>query len=241
MIINIIDPSALSILKTIKTDGVPRSLDFSKFLLIGQRNGSIVEYDINKEVRETIMHSHHDGELWGLAILEEQKLFATSCDDNKIMLFDFEKRKCIQRGVVKKPSDEEDSKTIQSAKSARRGGASTTSIEPPERQSRALAWNKKYSHLAVANNIGHVTVREVALVKDNANKLVSPDLDKIIWAITDPKEWVECMQYNPSNTQFAVGSHDNMIYIYNCPDYTRTAVLKGHSSFITGFDWSWDG
>lgn len=31
-----------------------------------------------------------------------------------------------------------------------------------------------------------------------------------------------------------------MIYIYNCPKYERQAILKGHSSFITAFDWSWD-
>lgn len=33
------------------------------------------------------------------------------------------------------------------------------SLEPPENQSRALAWNSKLKHLAVANNVGTVTIR----------------------------------------------------------------------------------
>ena len=33
------------------------------------------------------------------------------------------------------------------------------SMEPPENQSRALAWNSKLQHLAVANNLGSVTIR----------------------------------------------------------------------------------
>ncbi len=37
-----------------------------------------------------------------------------------------------------------------------------------------------------------------------------------------------------------MGSHDNIIYIYNCPSYDRHAILRGHNSFITAFDWSWD-
>jgi hypothetical protein len=75
-------------------------VDFAKFVLIGQRNGSIVEFDINKNARETIMHSHHDGEVWGLTIIEEQGKIVTSCDDNKIMMFDIATRKCVQRGLV---------------------------------------------------------------------------------------------------------------------------------------------
>jgi WD40 repeat protein len=55
------------------------------------------------------------------------------------------------------------------------------------------------------------------------------------------KEWIECMRYNPQNTALGVGSHDNNIYLFKCPTYQPTYVLKGHSSFITGFDWSLDG
>lgn len=47
------------------------------------------------------------------------------------------------------------------------------------------------------------------------------------------------MSYNPSGDKLAVGSHDNRILVYNAKDkYRRIAILKGHNSFITSFDWS---
>jgi len=58
--------------------------------------------------------------------------------------------------------------------------------------------------------------------------------------LNEPKEWVECMAYSPSGEKLGVGSHDNNIYLYNCPDYTFYGKLEGHSSFITSFDWSLD-
>ena len=76
-------------------DGIPRSVDYAKFLLVGMRNGNIVECDIAKEVKETIMHSHHDGEVWGLTVLDEDNKYITSGDDNKILMFDMLTRKCI--------------------------------------------------------------------------------------------------------------------------------------------------
>ena len=46
------------------------------------------------------MHSHHDGEVWGLCTIEGQGKFITSGDDNKIMMYDIPSKKCIMRGVV---------------------------------------------------------------------------------------------------------------------------------------------
>ena len=94
------DPATLEVTTSIIFEGVPISVDYSKFLLVGLRNGHIVECDITKNAKETIMHSHHDGEIWGLAVLEEKAMFVTSCDDNKLLMFDFDKRKCVYRGLV---------------------------------------------------------------------------------------------------------------------------------------------
>ena len=66
-----IDPIDLSSLRQIPVESVPRSVDFSKFLLIGLRNGSILEFDITKNIKEIIMQSHHDGELWAATLIEE--------------------------------------------------------------------------------------------------------------------------------------------------------------------------
>lgn len=38
--------------------------------------------------KDVIIHSHHDGEVWGLCTIEGQGKFITSGDDNKILMFD---------------------------------------------------------------------------------------------------------------------------------------------------------
>ena len=43
----------------------------------------------------------------------------------------------------------------------KRGGASTMASTPAICQSRAVTYSPKLGHLAVANNKGHVTIREV--------------------------------------------------------------------------------
>ena len=88
------------------------------------------------------------------------------------------------------------------------------------------------NHLAVATNTGVVTIRQV-------NMQQGGDLNQIIYTLNDSKEWIECMAYNPLCDKLAVGSHDNNIYVYNVKaKYQKYCVLKGHTSFITGLDWS---
>lgn len=70
------------------------------------RNGSIIECDLNKVLRETIIHSHHDGEVWGLCLLEDQGKFITSCDDNKILMYEISTKMCVQKGFVQPPLPE---------------------------------------------------------------------------------------------------------------------------------------
>ena len=48
------------------------------------------------------------------------------------------------------------------------------------------------------------------------------------------------MSFSPDNALFAVGSHDNYVYIYSTDDWSCKGKLVGHSSFIVAFDWSCD-
>jgi len=38
----------------------------------------------------------------------------------------------------------------------------------------------------------------------------------------------------------AVGSHDNMIYVYKAEDWSLVGKCHGHHSYITALDWSDD-
>ena len=82
------------------------------------------------------MHSHHDGELWAVTLIEERNVLVTAADDNKILMHDFQTRKCVQKGWIDEPLAGQ-SAAVEAAKnqakSARSGGASTTSTEPPAR------------------------------------------------------------------------------------------------------------
>jgi WD40 repeat protein len=127
-------PDTLELISSIVVEGIPRSVDISKYLLVGMRNGSIAEYDIQKNAKEVIMHSHHDGEVWGLCVMEGESKFFTSGDDNKVYMFDIKTRKCLQKGhVVPIEDGKEEVKAKPAAAKKVRGGASTLSSEPAEK------------------------------------------------------------------------------------------------------------
>lgn len=99
----------------------------------------------------------------------------------------------------------------------------------------------------MADNTGEVTIREVDWAQVDARKEGS--LDKVVKkGIKNegkngkpPAEWIECMHYSPCGKFLGIGSHNNMIYILDVEkNYKEKVVLKGHSSFISSFDWSLD-
>jgi WD40 repeat protein len=49
------------------------------------------------------------------------------------------------------------------------------------------------------------------------------------------------MEYSPDGTKFAVGSHDNNIYVYETSSNELLGVCSKHNSFIVSVDWSADG
>jgi WD40 repeat protein len=167
----------------------------------------------------------------------------TSCDDNRLLAYNVKTRQALAEGQVN-----EKPKKKKKEKAGYKGGASSMSSEPANCQSRSIAYSKKHKHLAVADNTGHVTIREIDWAEVDARKEGS--LDKVMkkpgTMFTDKKmkpaaEWIECMHYSPCEKYLAVGSHNNMIYILDVDKgYKEKYKLTGHSSFITSLDWSQD-
>lgn len=56
--------------------------------------------DIDGNNRKSLMHSHADGEVWGLAIIPESDIFITCGDDNRIYEFSISQKRCIRQGKI---------------------------------------------------------------------------------------------------------------------------------------------
>lgn len=78
----ITDASTLEQQKAFEFNVLPRAIDCfngEKFV-VGLRNGSIVETNIESGEMKTLMQGHNDGEVWGLD-MDAQYVY-TSGDDN---------------------------------------------------------------------------------------------------------------------------------------------------------------
>ena len=115
------------------------------------------------------------------------------------------------------------------------------SSQPAKCQSRCVAYNHKLGHLAVADNTGIVTIRKVDWDAIDSNTPGSLDnVEKTLFKEVKKAEWIEAMVYSPDSKSFAVGSHDNFIYLLDTKTYKKATKLTGHSSFITSIDFSLD-
>jgi microtubule-associated protein-like 6 len=84
----------------------PISVDmFEGNVIVGLRNGSIVEKKQKKDV-EVITQSHWDGECWGLNVLDNDRVI-TSCDDNRVIMYDIKNKKFMQETVIGKNKQKE--------------------------------------------------------------------------------------------------------------------------------------
>lgn len=187
-------------------------------ILVGLRDGTILEVSSDGSNNNILMQSHSDGEAWGLAICPHTGLVVTSCDDNKIMTWDPQARKCVATAIINQVPGVK--KKI--------GGASTLSVFPPNQQGRAVGISSKNGHVAVGVNNGEVHIYSDAKALE------------LVKSFKHSAEWIEVIQYSPDASKLAVGSHDNNIYIYETEGYQLINTLKGHNSFITSLDWSVD-
>ena len=207
----------------------PKSVDLMNGnLLVGLRNGGIVEIKnamtADAPSEKKIMESHFEGEVWGLVVIDDAKKILTCADDNQFKEYNMEDFSCIRTGKVS------DHKPKNKAKE-KAATASSMSIYPPNQQARAIAFSPKHGHVAVSSGMGKVSVRDYN------------DFEKKICSLKDPQEWSEALRYSPCENYLAVGSHDNIVYVYKISEAGAYSLYKSfakHTSYVTALDWSLD-
>ena len=206
----------------------PRSIDFfNGNLLVGLRNGSIIEFkDVmsGQSTENCLIQSHFEGEVWGLELVPSQNKVITSGDDNKFLMYDYNSHTLDRKGTVSDHRSQNNAKV-------KAVTASSMSVYPANQQARAICHSEKHGHLVVCSNMGKVSIRDLA------------DFDRKITTLKDAEEWCEVARFSPDEKFLAIGSHDNNLYVYSISDegaYTLYKSFAKHNSFITAFDWSAD-
>ena len=64
----------------------------------------------------------------------------------------------------------------------------------------------------------------------------------MIKKVKDAKTWGSVLVFSPDGKTLAFGSHDSRVYLYNTVNqiYSKRAICKGHSSYITALDFTAD-
>ena len=215
--VSVIDSASMECLENIDFGMLPRAIDAKDGnLIVGLRNGSIVQCNLESKEQTTYMQSHNDGEVWGLAL--DDAFVYTSGDDNQVKKWDPFSRTCVETAIVNEAS-----------RTAKKNRASTLGKHPDSQSARGLAISCN-GHLAVCANDGSVTIRELG------------DFGTTIKELHDSAEWIEVAEYSPDGSMLAVGSHDTNIYLYDANnDYALLGKCTKHNATITCIDWSMDG
>lgn len=107
---------------------------------------------------------------------------------------------------------------------AKKGGASSITNMPASKCARACAIGPNGETIVAAND-GVVHVHKT---------------DGTGCKLEEAEEWIEVMKVSPDGKWLAVGSHDNLIRIYDTAEWKMASFGKAHSSAIETMDWSAD-
>ena len=210
--------------------GAVSSLSFggNGIAVAGTRRGEVIVIDFSSSNFQTLCQSHFDGELWGLAVHPFDPYLVTSGDDNMLCYWDLNTRKLARSIELVSGAHKKKKPSRRKA----RGGASTTGTFPPNKCSRAVAFDPMAEMLAVGMNDGSFMILDEKTLTKVAHKRGR-----------GLSQWVQDLKFSPLDPILAVSTHDNVIDLweYEGSNFTMLHRLQGHNSFITHIDWSSEG
>jgi len=123
------DPNSGEAERTIDIGSLPRAIDYKDDnILVGDRDGKISEINADDEIN-VLMHSHSEGESWGLDLTSDGKIISSG-DDNKVMVWSIDDHQYLGEGIV---SDQNEESEV--------GKASSLSKKSASKCARAVAVN----------------------------------------------------------------------------------------------------
>ena len=225
-----------------------------------------------------LVTSHPNGELWGLDVSSKYNYYFTAGDDGSVRIWFLSSHQCLGRHTTKfkeKDTEEKDAKKGQQKGktflsrciAVNDSFGLTNSIFPSEFWLLIGIGGDLGRGVAKERRGGHQVLRCYPSEEENhQNKSTEEKWEFKIIAeeILNSKNsssWVSDVKWRPNPEQdkskdvnnliYAVGSHDNNIYVYSlevqhkmdkeskCPKLLFS--LKGHNSYITHIDFSEDG
>ncbi|KAL4498316.1 hypothetical protein ABPG72_013122 [Tetrahymena utriculariae] len=157
-------------------------------------------------------------EVWGLDLFRDNHdLFVTASDDSTIRVWSISQHKQLK-------------------------GASLNVNEKGEQLPLDTKNNNDFFDSSKARAVGAAPNGEGFLVgfKDGTLRFCDANLH-VKKVFKHAKEWISTIKFSPKGNLVAVGSHDNMIYLYSYPEFKNVHKLNKHTSFITHLDFSKDG
>ncbi|ETV84876.1 hypothetical protein, variant [Aphanomyces astaci] len=98
---------------------------------------------------------------------------------------------------------------------------------PLHKKCRAVGLSPDGNHIAVGAMDGSVTI-------------LKGGLEGVVVELRVSIKAISVVKYSFDGKTLAVGSHDQRIYLYTAPAYSKRCVLRGHSSYITHLDFTLD-
>ena len=200
-------------------------------VIAGTKRGEVLVVNLRSGQSERVCKGHFDGETWGLAIHPFENFVVTTGDDNSLNYWNMDTCQLVQTIQLV-----DEAKKVRRPKRGQRGGVCTTGSPPPNQCSRACAFDAMGEMLAVGMNDGSFMVLDIAGNTPSFRKIAHKRGRGL-------SQWVQDLKFNPLDPILAVGTHDNVIDLwqYDGSNFSMSHRLKGHNSFITHLDWSTDG
>eukprot|EP01017_Pseudomicrothorax_dubius_P040457 TRINITY_DN6328_c0_g1_i1.p1 TRINITY_DN6328_c0_g1~~TRINITY_DN6328_c0_g1_i1.p1 ORF type:complete len:614 (+),score=151.97 TRINITY_DN6328_c0_g1_i1:60-1844(+) len=153
-------------------------------------------------------------EVWGLAIFNDGKRFATCSDDGTLRIWSVQNKRLLE---VFDLNTDKDGNPLE-----------------PDKKTGDLVDSAKGRSLSISPDDGTIAVG----CKDGTVRIVNARTLEHVTIFKNRGAWISEVKYSPSGDLLAVGSHEAFIDVYLVPSYKKKFSVKKHSSYITHIDWS---